>query len=47
MAPILPTLAIAIVVVGLLYVIGSHHGNSRRKRAAVARLRVTAPDAKL
>lgn len=46
MAPILPTLVIAIVVVGLLHLIGAHYSGRRKRRAALARLRVRVPDAR-
>jgi len=41
MPPIFPTLIIAIVVVGLLHVIGGHYSDrarDRKKRAVMARL---------
>ena len=47
MAPIFPTLFIAIVVVGLLHVIGVHYSGRRKKRAGMARLEVNVADPKL
>jgi hypothetical protein len=47
MAPIFPTLIIAIVVVGLLHIIGGHYSGRRKKRAAMARPGVSVSNPKL